>query len=94
MQLFRGLSKSRFVFVSDGTLGRHKPMVDIMKRVCELEARTNGRVRGWAHASEMATLVVPGEQLPRFPRRMSLRAFIDSMYRVNRRYTRLGYCRR
>jgi hypothetical protein len=117
LQLRRALSMPRSIFVSEGTVSKHKPMVDLTQRVCEMEGRAKGRakqrwqwftdtpderqrfleharVRGKAHASEMATLATPGEQLRNFPRKMRLRAFLECMHRVDRRCTRVGYCQR
>ena len=46
----------------------------------------------------MVTLVVPlvphDERLPNFPRQMDLRSFIDSIHRVDKRFTHMGYCQR
>ena len=117
VQLVRGLLPPRFIFVSEGTVTKHKPMVELLRRVCTQQAHAcgaatqrwhwfndapdqrlrfleRGRARGKAHASEMVTLVVPRERLPNCPRQMDLRAFIDSIHRVNKRFTHMGYCQR
>ncbi len=117
MQLVRGLLLPRFIFVSEGTVTKHKPMVELLRRVCTQQAHAcgaamqrwqwfndvpdqrlrfleRGRARGKAHASEMVTLVAPHGRLPNFPGQMDLRAFIDSIHQVNKRFTHMGYCQR
>ena len=47
LQLFRALSMPRFIFVSKGTESNHKPMVELMKRVCGVEERRGKQKHRW-----------------------------------------------
>ena len=53
LQLHRALSMPRSIFVSEGTVSIHKPMVDLMQRVCEVELRRGKAKPRWQWFTDM-----------------------------------------
>ncbi len=119
LKLKSALARPRNIFVSPGTIGKHKPMIDLMRHMSTRDGPQRHKRWRWldggteeekerfldlgrrrhqgGHSSEMVTLVLAAERagaFQRFPKQMTLREFLKSIWTLDRSFTRLGFCQR